>query len=115
IPNPPGLLPCVSAEFHGGRVEGMIWNARIDVYTAVVVRGVHIIRHVGRLRIAAELRIIISVSWILHRAQRNAPHAWHEQPRADQDRKSTRLNSSHVAISYAVFCLKKKNSLIVFH
>src|SRR5690554_4197265 len=27
---------------------------------------------------------------------------------ADQDRKSTRLNSSHVRISYAVFCLKKK-------
>src|SRR5439155_5682426 len=27
-----------------------------------------------------------------------------------QDRKSTRLNSSHVAISYAVFCLKKKKS-----
>src|SRR5207253_8673432 len=27
------------------------------------------------------------------------------------DRKSTRLNSSHVAISYAVFCLKKKNNL----
>src|SRR5439155_23746198 len=26
-----------------------------------------------------------------------------------QDRKSTRLNSSHVAISYAVFCLKKRN------
>src|SRR3989442_8476034 len=26
----------------------------------------------------------------------------------DQDRKSTRLNSSHVRISYAVFCLKKK-------
>src|SRR5699024_12687259 len=26
----------------------------------------------------------------------------------DQDRKSTRLNSSHVSISYAVFCLKKK-------
>src|SRR5438874_8564262 len=28
---------------------------------------------------------------------------------ANQDRKSTRLNSSHVEISYAVFCLKKKN------
>src|SRR5690625_6498418 len=27
----------------------------------------------------------------------------------DEDRKSTRLNSSHVAISYAVFCLKQKN------
>src|SRR5438874_6838510 len=29
---------------------------------------------------------------------------------AELDRKSTRLNSSHVEISYAVFCLKKKNS-----
>src|SRR3712207_6859264 len=28
------------------------------------------------------------------------------------DRKSTRLNSSHANISYAVFCLKKKNSTI---
>src|SRR5690625_6630968 len=28
---------------------------------------------------------------------------------AGEDRKSTRLNSSHVAISYAVFCLKKQN------
>src|SRR5690349_23663666 len=30
-----------------------------------------------------------------------------------KDRKSTRLNSSHVEISYAVFCLKKKNHLPV--
>src|SRR5438034_5260097 len=29
-------------------------------------------------------------------------------PPRDQDRKSTRLNSSHTVISYAVFCLKKK-------
>src|SRR5690625_6458629 len=32
---------------------------------------------------------------------------WPADPRGD--RKSTRLNSSHVAISYAVFCLKKTN------
>src|SRR5689334_24459820 len=31
------------------------------------------------------------------------------RPRGGQDRKSTRLNSSHSSISYAVFCLKKKN------
>src|SRR5437870_11517449 len=31
------------------------------------------------------------------------------RPKHPLDRKSTRLNSSHVAISYAVFCLKKKN------
>src|SRR5256885_7730232 len=30
-----------------------------------------------------------------------------------EDRKSTRLNSSHLVISYAVFCLKKKNSTTV--
>src|SRR2546430_13466561 len=32
-------------------------------------------------------------------------------PRVDQDRKSTRLNSSHSQISYAVFCLKKKKQI----
>src|SRR5690606_40970167 len=32
-----------------------------------------------------------------------------------EDRKSTRLNSSHVKISYAVFCLKKKTNLIMFY
>src|SRR5437868_12624155 len=31
---------------------------------------------------------------------------------AARDRKSTRLNSSHVSISYAVFCLKKKKKAI---
>src|SRR5689334_24505668 len=31
------------------------------------------------------------------------------------DRKSTRLNSSHSSISYAVFCLKKKITLIVYN
>src|SRR5690554_7066634 len=31
----------------------------------------------------------------------------------NSDRKSTRLNSSHVRISYAVFCLKKKNKNII--
>src|SRR5439155_4698324 len=35
-----------------------------------------------------------------------------QRQEADADRKSTRLNSSHVAISYAVFCLKKKKHRI---
>src|SRR5208283_5985418 len=33
----------------------------------------------------------------------------HYRVYGDADRKSTRLNSSHITISYAVFCLKKKN------
>src|SRR2546429_6358055 len=36
-------------------------------------------------------------------------HALDGELRPAQDRKSTRLNSSHGYISYAVFCLKKKN------
>src|SRR5438309_8358878 len=35
-----------------------------------------------------------------------------ERPDKFEDRKSTRLNSSHSSISYAVFCLKKKNKPI---
>src|SRR5262245_65978444 len=33
-----------------------------------------------------------------------------DAPRSARDRKSTRLNSSHLGISYAVFCLKKKST-----
>src|SRR2546430_8812647 len=35
-------------------------------------------------------------------------------PRPLPDRKSTRLNSSHSQISYAVFCLKKKNAHVTY-
>src|SRR3712207_8025483 len=45
--------------------------------------------------------------------------AWPKSDLGTQDRKSTRLNSSHANISYAVFCLKKKNEshlfLILYH
>src|ERR1035441_10844944 len=43
--------------------------------------------------------------------------ATHKQvpPPADLDRKSTRLNSSHLGISYAVFCLKKKQKNQLTH
>src|SRR5436305_9224429 len=40
---------------------------------------------------------------------RGAAVQFHRQQIVERDRKSTRLNSSHVRISYAVFCLKKKN------
>src|SRR5216683_3729464 len=46
-------------------------------------------------------------------AGRSPPPAGHSaarRPRLARDRKSTRLNSSHDQISYAVFCLKKKNN-----
>src|SRR5690242_12102822 len=44
-----------------------------------------------------------------------APARPRPRPRAEpvRDRKSTRLNSSHMSISYAVFCLKKKKQIDV--
>src|SRR5256885_9775842 len=41
-----------------------------------------------------------------HRRGQDQRHAQHQ----GRDRKSTRLNSSHLVISYAVFCLKNKNT-----
>src|SRR5436309_15956116 len=46
------------------------------------------------------------------RASGSSFQRWNELPEA-RDRKSTRLNSSHVKISYAVFCLKKKKKKIL--
>src|SRR5256885_11259589 len=43
----------------------------------------------------------------VHR-QRGGEHRRRQQHEDGGDRKSTRLNSSHLVISYAVFCLKKK-------
>src|SRR5439155_20789957 len=42
----------------------------------------------------------------------SAANYWHGIHLIGVDRKSTRLNSSHVAISYAVFCLKKKKPAV---
>src|SRR5207302_8986027 len=45
--------------------------------------------------------------------QGSPPRCWRGESantEASRDRKSTRLNSSHVKISYAVFCLKKKTT-----
>src|SRR3989442_4406989 len=48
-----------------------------------------------------------------HRAYLLGAHGADRVGDAIRDRKSTRLNSSHVRISYAVFCLKKKKKIIV--
>src|SRR5699024_12363801 len=44
-----------------------------------------------------------------HLIQKTEDHSLVNELIRSGDRKSTRLNSSHVSISYAVFCLKKKN------
>src|SRR5437763_13554372 len=67
-------------------------------------------RHGGGLRFRTSCR---------RPAKTGGRHAWphssplDRRPSAVRDRKSTRLNSSHRCISYAVFCLKKKNFVLV--
>src|SRR5256885_3178062 len=60
----------------------------------------------GIPRIYRERRVIILtlLRWYHHGDDRRVPRA----ATIARDRKSTRLNSSHLVISYAVFCLKKK-------
>src|ERR1039458_10666389 len=55
----------------------------------------------------AEVRIGAAVT--LDELERNLDIRRSYPVLAEADRKSTRLNSSHLGISYAVFCLKKKN------
>src|SRR5207253_6018814 len=72
-------------------------------------------RACGR-RQAALLPVLLGLSWFSRRRQRrkrslpqhSAAQLCVRHVQVPLDRKSTRLNSSHVAISYAVFCLKKK-------
>src|SRR5207249_10893450 len=64
-----------------------------------------------RSLIGPESRLLVHFSAGVPQAhQRRDVTAHHVPLRVEQDRKSTRLNSSHVSISYAVFCLKKKSS-----
>src|SRR5690625_4278496 len=52
------------------------------------------------------------VTWVIDGVLAHADTAGDAGTITRGDRKSTRLNSSHVAISYAVFCLKKKKKRI---
>src|SRR5690625_7019718 len=67
--------------------------------------------HVGVVAMdGAELAPVAGLAGVLlaHDARHGRPFFSPSACQASGDRKSTRLNSSHVAISYAVFCLKKK-------
>src|SRR5205807_7457186 len=70
---------------------------------------------------SAEAAPMAEITGILSAIEQGDPHAAEQllplvygvlRKLAAQDRKSTRLNSSHLVISYAVFCLKKKSSYV---
>src|SRR5256885_8293863 len=77
------------------------------------VGGIRAHDHVGEavtIHVARPGHAVAGIRAILEAAQRKAagPQRVERDRCAAQDRKSTRLNSSHLVISYAVFCLKKK-------
>src|SRR5690349_24242853 len=63
----------------------------------------------GSKRIAILVAVDVTAADVVSRAD-EAVFLHPLDPLGGGDRKSTRLNSSHVEISYAVFCLKKKNT-----
>src|SRR5207253_8165374 len=88
----------------------------VDVGVQLRGRGTEGAEHPGNLRIAAR-RADVGVGRLLQRAEALPGAILDEELEPARgaealhgDRKSTRLNSSHVAISYAVFCLKKKKN-----
>src|SRR5438034_5888716 len=56
----------------------------------------------------ASLRVKTCAGLVEEKHLRVVHHGTRDRETLHQDRKSTRLNSSHTVISYAVFCLKKK-------
>src|SRR3712207_8835293 len=74
--------------------------AHVDRVLILVDRGAHLAKR------AAQLRLPLPLNRDLRER--------HDGGGEDEDRKSTRLNSSHANISYAVFCLKKKNCLFTY-
>src|SRR5688572_32693442 len=78
-------------------------TATTEIYTLSLHDALPISRHASKPSVSGALLDVLSAA----SADRFTELA-DSKARAKQDRKSTRLNSSHSQISYAVFCLKKK-------
>src|SRR5256885_14639213 len=81
-------------------------TATTEIYTLSLHDALPISERAGGGRVAERHRLHARPA-----ARRRAADA--RDARGLRDRKSTRLNSSHLVISYAVFCLKKKNIIKV--
>ena len=69
----------------------------------------HVVNNISRISKYLIFHINFSKKLLIHLGMSGTIHLI-EKNNKDKDRKSTRLNSSHALISYAVFCLKKKKN-----
>src|SRR5258708_22613458 len=87
-----------------------------EAHVPLVDSGVNAVicsRRTGRLRVSDRIDGIgPAIARLLHAALRVPRMCDRSAEIIELDRKSTRLNSSHQIISYAVFCLKKKKKKI---
>src|SRR5690606_40769582 len=79
----------------------------LQVVPPLCVHGFRFAEDVNGFILSLALPLVEDSAQTLGTRLLTSPHC-HLLEHDDQDRKSTRLNSSHVKISYAVFCLKKK-------
>src|SRR4051812_49586528 len=90
-------------------------------YTTLFRSGRLFIEIAHQLFFRMNLSVVRKI-WILLDVCNFSPDVRHDEEmrifaltsdKINTDRKSTRLNSSHMSISYAVFCLKKKKNIII--
>src|SRR3712207_9238504 len=82
-------------------------TATTEIYTL----SLHDALPISRSSMSLTTKAIIPEATLRRHAQHRAVGTFFERNPCRLDRKSTRLNSSHANISYAVFCLKKKTTL----
>src|SRR3712207_6892603 len=94
-------------------------TATTEIYTLSLHDALPICLGEGSLRGERTLRRRNKTPMSIWRCRHFSPVVVDEieggKKKSARDRKSTRLNSSHANISYAVFCLKKKNDIIIIH
>ncbi len=83
VPDVSEHVPRRPADGHGGEVEGVIRDPRVDVHASVVVRRLDVVAHVRRLWIAAEDRVVVGRARSLHRADAFPVHRGAEEALAD--------------------------------
>src|SRR5207249_10945935 len=98
-------LHCIQIDSHVNASYHVVFfnaTAATEIYTLSLHDALPILR---RAPLAAQHRPEVGAGRLI---------AGLQAERLAEDRKSTRLNSSHVSISYAVFCLKKKSLTFCF-
>src|SRR5262245_62463907 len=91
-------------------LQAALWESRTLPLTVEAIEGMALSEAArpAMIGLFAELCRLDLVREIAPGQFEIAPGLWRNLAHEVEDRKSTRLNSSHLGISYAVFCLKKK-------